>query len=918
MVDLGNGKKGLRATLPHFSSYGFALPPPPAPEPDPPSPPDFNGPDDNPNCPDNDCGAGSLINTISGELSQSVGTLGLPSAGGLPTQVTARYHSLDLSSTSVITADLKIKPGSPFPIFIGWAFEIAGRTFQGDYSDKVNIRWDGRDADGRLLPPGFYQGKLTAVYAYPTSCPVANCIALPIVFRFEIPWPVKINRPDISPFGLGWFGSHDTLLVDSGPLATILQADGRYVAFTRVGSDYQAQNGEFSSLLHNGDGTWTRTFRDGARQEFNADGRLARVEDRYGNFQAILYESNGKFFANGTWGLTTRIRQVTDTSGNTFDFAYDGNGWLASITDNSGRVYPFAHDAAGHLTSASDPLGQAESFTYDGRGMMTSHTDRRNAKTTYVLDDQGRLVSRTWPTNTTLQMSYARRQTSLLTDRGTSFITSLDAYYDPIAVYNGVYTKTSTYNGDFLSESTTFPPETNLYDANGNLVERLAGTQTSLERGGPYDQVSRLVSSSGQDAAASYDSAGNLVSFSDALGQEYSLAYDSAGQPLQITDPLGHTISLAYDSRGLLTSFKDALNDTYQVTYDAAGNPTHVSDPQNKGSTYEYDALNRLVAFVDALNGRSEVAYDANSNLTSYTDPSGRSVSYSYDAVNRLTGITYPDGGKEQFGYDANGALNRLTEARGKVTTWQYDSANRPVQKQVQGGPTVIYQYDNLDLLTGLEDGTLSTSLDYVPDTEGLLLRERQTSPTLPVSMTLTYDYGQASLASLLPTSAAALASADQAAIADLPAPGDILPPEDSLAPEDLPGPEQAVVTDTIPQTTGPEPSPAAGPYYEIQVAGQPGIGPNTNVGGTIITNTTWTKAGSPYIATSSVTVASGVTLTVEPGVEVQFNQSFGLLVNGALLAVGTPAEPILFTGTSAKLAGGPASAWRPFRLPTR
>ena len=29
VVDLGGGKKGLRATLPHFSSYGFAAPPPP-------------------------------------------------------------------------------------------------------------------------------------------------------------------------------------------------------------------------------------------------------------------------------------------------------------------------------------------------------------------------------------------------------------------------------------------------------------------------------------------------------------------------------------------------------------------------------------------------------------------------------------------------------------------------------------------------------------------------------------------------------------------------------------------------------------------------------------------------------------------------------------------------------------------------
>ena len=31
VIDLGNGKKGLQAVLPHFSSYGFAPPPPPNP-----------------------------------------------------------------------------------------------------------------------------------------------------------------------------------------------------------------------------------------------------------------------------------------------------------------------------------------------------------------------------------------------------------------------------------------------------------------------------------------------------------------------------------------------------------------------------------------------------------------------------------------------------------------------------------------------------------------------------------------------------------------------------------------------------------------------------------------------------------------------------------------------------------------------
>ncbi len=66
-----------------------------------------------------------------------------------------------------------------------------------------------------------------------------------------------------------------------------------------------------------------------------------------------------------------------------------------------------------------------------------------------------------------------------------------------------------------------------------------------------------------------------------------------------------------------------------------------------------------------------------------------------------------------------------------------------------------------------------------------------------------------------------------------------------------------------------------------------------------ITTNTTWTKAGSPYQVTSQVNVAAGVTLTVEPGVQVIFAQNAALSVEGTLTAVGTAAEPILFTGST-------------------
>ena len=68
-----------------------------------------------------------------------------------------------------------------------------------------------------------------------------------------------------------------------------------------------------------------------------------------------------------------------------------------------------------------------------------------------------------------------------------------------------------------------------------------------------------------------------------------------------------------------------------------------------------------------------------------------------------------------------------------------------------------------------------------------------------------------------------------------------------------------------------------------------------TNVSGVISTNTTWTKAGSPYIITNNLLVNSGVTLTINDGVNIKVNGSFYIKIEGTLDAVGLSNSKIIF-----------------------
>lgn len=76
----------------------------------------------------------------------------------------------------------------------------------------------------------------------------------------------------------------------------------------------------------------------------------------------------------------------------------------------------------------------------------------------------------------------------------------------------------------------------------------------------------------------------------------------------------------------------------------------------------------------------------------------------------------------------------------------------------------------------------------------------------------------------------------------------------------------------------------------------------STCMSGSIAANTTWYASNSPIVVCGSVTVNSGVTLTIQPGTTVQFDAGINLVVanGGILLAAGTSNAPIHFTRSGA------------------
>jgi parallel beta-helix repeat protein len=69
-----------------------------------------------------------------------------------------------------------------------------------------------------------------------------------------------------------------------------------------------------------------------------------------------------------------------------------------------------------------------------------------------------------------------------------------------------------------------------------------------------------------------------------------------------------------------------------------------------------------------------------------------------------------------------------------------------------------------------------------------------------------------------------------------------------------------------------------------------------TYVEGDITHSTIWTLLDSPFVVSKNITIHQGVTLTIEPGVEVRFGGNFSIIVLGKLNASGTKDKMITFT----------------------
>ncbi len=215
-----------------------------------------------------------------------------------------------------------------------------------------------------------------------------------------------------------------------------------------------------------------------------------------------------------------------------------------------------------------------------------------------------------------------------------------------------------------------------------------------------------------------------------------TMTYNSAGDLLTYEDALAYTTSHLPDNLGRVLNQMAPTGGEISYTYDAAGNVTSVEDPVLNLTSYHYDPMNRVDWMVAPGNLTTSYTRDADGNVTDVTDPdilldnNHRDRHFIYDNAGRLITEQWLDG--STITYQAN---------------YSYDAASEPLTASDQTGSGAIisaytFTYDVRGRLT-------STQEDYVPGVDSVTLTDQydpngnrtSLADNLPQSGAIAYTY---------------------------------------------------------------------------------------------------------------------------------------------------------------------------------
>lgn len=434
--------------------------------------------------------------------------------------------------------------------------------------------------------------------------------------------------------------------------------------------------------VHTRDGQRTRQF------SYDSAHRMVAHRVRSGPQHSYLYENDRP---------GARVVEHHNEEGLSYTFTYQDAqpqdpkaASCTTVRDSLGRTTQYHHEGRGGLkriTRQVNPDGSEEHFQYDGAGRRIAATDPLGRTTHWRYDGQGYLLGVQGPDGRSSQQRWGLPGTDT----------------------DGLLLQSTSTNGIHTHYQ---------YDAWGRLLQTavVAGdlaTSTQLEylpeppptapasARAWVDQPIALIDPQGGRKTLTYNSTGQLTSYTDCSGHTTRWHHDAWGEVIEETDPLGqHTrhqrdamgrLQHTQQADGTLIQYRWGDNDQVQaITLGALANPAAGASVQTTTITYDHDLWGRVTAQTQA-GASLHLRYDAAGRVIELINENHASTRFTYDSQDRLIQEVGFDGRSQTYRYDAAGQLIEKTDAQDN---------GMAAQSEGEGTVRSRYHYDNAGRLT--------------------------------------------------------------------------------------------------------------------------------------------------------------------------------------------------------------------------
>ncbi len=337
----------------------------------------------------------------------------------------------------------------------------------------------------------------------------------------------------------------------------------------KEGTQFFANGREVENIIFS-KGLYTRNLPDGSYMRFDKDGRMTHMYDKNGNYLKLDYDGSSlkEITDNNGRKLTfklysnKKVKTITGPSNMTAEYKFSNMNDLSSVKTAWNNSFTYEYDDVHNLTKATYPDNTTIVLTYDKKNdWVTSFVDREKCKEDYKYEfDEKDPKMHYWSSvkkvcgkevvnNSKHEFWYAERKdgqtylsrvASTVNDNITD-ITYHEVYGKPIAIRRN--------NERFTYE----------YFSNGQVrVKNSDNAKLTFEYDQKSGKVSQVTSVYMNDkgkvvqtrrADFKYDPKGNLVFAQNTDGQKVTMTYDQRGRIATITDQAKKIVKIEYEER---------------------------------------------------------------------------------------------------------------------------------------------------------------------------------------------------------------------------------------------------------------------------------------------------------------------------------------------------------------------------------